>query len=113
MELLKSSNLALSFAIELAAIIACIYWAYQLPVGGALKIIGAIVAPIVLIAIWTLFFAPQADYRLSMPGLVIGKLILFGVVTGLLYAAGQRSWGFAFGLLAGINTLLAVLLHQE
>lgn len=113
MEVLKLMNLALSFVIEVAALIACAYWAYRLPVSGLLKIIGAVVTPIIFIAIWSLFLSPQADFRLPMVWLVVGKLVIFGIVAAMLHVSGQKAASVVFGSLVLVNTALAVFWDQK
>lgn len=69
-------NSALAFILEIIALASCGYLGAMLFDSRILKIIGAVVFIGIMAVIWGNFFSPQADHRLVMPGIFVGKLIL-------------------------------------
>ena len=112
METLKRLNLGLSFLLELLLALAAGYCAYALALTMALRVGLAILAPAVLIVIWSLFLAPMARTRLSMPGLLMAKLALFGGASLVLYAAGRPGLATTFAVLILVNMIGVVAWKQ-
>jgi uncharacterized protein DUF2568 len=80
---MKAANLALRFALELAALAALAYWGWG--VSWAL----AILAPAAWIALWATFGSPKAKVSLATPQRVVFEAIVFGAAAVGLWAAGQ------------------------
>ncbi len=67
-------------------------------------------APAALIAVWSVWLAPGSDNRLDMPWLVILKVVVFGLATAALAAAGHPRLPTLLGVLAVVNLGVAVVL---
>jgi hypothetical protein len=80
---MKAANLALRFALELAALAALAYWGWE--VSWTL----AILAPATWIALWATFGSPKAKVSLSTPQRVVFEGIVFGAGAVGLWAAGR------------------------
>jgi multisubunit Na+/H+ antiporter MnhF subunit len=94
-------NLALRFALELAALAALAVWGAQATSSTAANIALAIAAPALAIAIWAVWSAPRAPRRLHGPALVVLELALLAASAVALAAAGHV-------LLACILAVLAI-----
>lgn len=103
---LKNANLGLAFLLELGVLAALAFWGFSTGSGTLAKIILGIGLPVVAIAIWALFGAPQATWHLNGIWRLILQIIFFGSAAVALYAAGQRVWGIVFALLFVVNTTL-------
>lgn len=87
-------------------------WAGPEPIW--LKFILAIGWPALAIVLWAVWAAPKAGQRrLKQPALTIFKVVMFGVATAALWAAGQGWLAALFGGLAALNLVLAVLFRQH
>lgn len=103
------ANLALRFALELAALAALSVWALA-RFDGVLGIALAVILPVIAATLWATFRVPgdaSASGRapVPVPGIVrlLLELALFALGTLALIAAGRTSAGIALGV--------AVLLH--
>jgi Protein of unknown function (DUF2568) len=63
----------------------------------------------VLIAVWGVWVAPASEQRLSMPWLLIAKLVVFGPATVALVAVGRPRLGAMFAALVVLNLGLVLL----
>jgi hypothetical protein len=107
--MLAAANVALRFLLELAGLIAVVWWALHAADGGAGWAL-AIVAAVVFIAVWGLFVAPRARYpQRPRVRLVAGTLILL-VAALLLAAGGAVVAGAVLASLVALNAIgIAVL----
>jgi hypothetical protein len=83
----KAANLALRFALELAALAALAYW------GWGVSWVLAIAAPAAWIALWATFGSPKARVTLSTPQRIVFEALVFGAAAVALGAAGEPVWG--------------------
>ena len=103
--MLKASNLALKFFLELAAFAALAYWGAT--VGeGAVAVLLAVAAPAVAIALWAVFAAPKSRRRLPRGPRVAFELAVFGLAALALLAAGSTGAAAVFAALALVNVAL-------
>jgi hypothetical protein len=103
--MLKASNLALKFFLELAAFAALAYWGAS--VGeGAVSVLLAVATPAVAIALWAVFAAPKAARRLPRGPRVAFELAVFGLAALALLAAGSAGMAAVFAALALVNAVL-------
>jgi hypothetical protein len=99
------ANLALRFALELAALVAIGRWGWTLVGAGPWRVVLAVAAPLVAMTAWGLFAVPGDPSRsgrapVPVPGVV--RLLLeaafFGAATWA--AARERpAWAIGFGAL--------------
>jgi hypothetical protein len=110
---LKSGNLALAFAVEIAMLagFAAAGWT-STPILW-LRIILTIALPGLAVVMWAVWAAPKAKKRRLKPGpLLVFKLIIFGFATLAWWLAGQGFIAAIFGTLAAINLLGVVAFRQ-
>ncbi len=102
---MSEANLALRFLLELVAIVAVGYWGYQ-AASGPMRLVLAIGAPIVLIALWALVIAPGANNPIPQNvRVLLGSAVLLGAA-GLLFVAGQPTAAIVLAILVVLNTVL-------
>ena len=111
MNALSAGNLALKFAVELAAIASLGYWGASLG-GSRLPVAGMVLAPAVMITLWGLFAAPKAHRRLSLwPRIPLElSLLLSGAVA--LLAADQGVLAAVLAAAVAVNALLLTAFGQ-
>jgi hypothetical protein len=108
---MRTANLALKFLLELSAFAAVAYAGATL-FDGALAVVGAIVLPVLAIAVWGLWAAPKASRRLATPAripLELGVFVLAGV--GLILTSA-RVLGAVFLALVVLNAVLLTAFRQ-
>jgi hypothetical protein len=112
MHVLKGTNLALRFLLELAALGALGYWGYQTGTGSLSRIALAIGAPLLAAVIWGLFVAPKATFA-THGALRLGlQLLVFGAAALALADAGQATLAIMFGAIAAANAALMAVWNQ-
>jgi hypothetical protein len=98
-----SANLALRFALELAALAALAVWGAHATSSTAGNVVLAIAAPAVTIAIWGVWSAPRSARRLRGRALVALELVLLAVSAVALLAAGDVLLACVLAVLAIAN----------
>lgn len=110
MTLLKWTNLALHFVLELCAMAALVYWGFQTGGGWLGKIILGIGIPALVAFAWGTFRVPNDPGRAPMPVpgplRLLLELAVFGLAIAGLVAAGRPSLAWMFGLAVVINYAL-------
>jgi len=82
--------LTLVFIDEVLAAVAAGVWGHH--VAG---LAGAVLGPLVVIAVWWLFASPKAPYGGPVRRPVV-KVLVFGLTSAGLWAAGHPGWAVAF-----------------
>jgi hypothetical protein len=95
--------LALVFVDEVLAAVAAAVWGND--VGGVLL---AVVMPVLVIAVWWTFASPKAP-RGGPVVRPVTKVLVFGLASIGLWAAGHRGWAVAFLLFSVVVNGLAQL----
>jgi hypothetical protein len=93
---LKNVNLALTFVLELAVLIALCYWGFQTGQGTIFKIVLGVGPPILAIVAWGMFGAPRSQWRLRGIGYLMLQVMFFGAAALALFFAGQRGLALIF-----------------
>src|SRR5256885_12147914 len=109
---LKNTNLGLAFLLELCALVAFGYWGFAVGPNMIVKIVLAIVIPVLAIVWWGMFGAPTSAWQLKGIWYWIMKFVFFALAIGSLFAAGQRSWGIAFLTVFLLNNVLLLIWKQ-
>ena len=109
---LKNANLALSFLLELGALVAFGYWGFQTGAGLPLQLLQGLGAPALMVLVWGVFLAPTSARRLPDPARRGLALLIFGLAALSLVAAHQGTLAGVFGVLAVLNAALAAWWHQ-
>ena len=112
METAVSINLALKFALELAAIAGYAYGAFALLPHPVLRWVAAVIAPAVIIVVWAVLIAPGSEQKLDLPWRIIAELIVFTGAAVLAWLAGLRVPVVAFAILVAVCETLLVVWRQ-
>lgn len=102
---LSALNMALSFALELAMLLALGLWAWS-AAEGVWRYLGVAAIVVVAIGLWGVLAAPNAATRLPMPWLLLFKIAMFGAAAAGLWAADRPLWAGIFGALVVLNIAL-------
>jgi quinol-cytochrome oxidoreductase complex cytochrome b subunit len=112
MMILKSSNIAFRFLLELCALAATGYWGFHVGYGKIMKIVLGLGAPIFIALIWGTFGSPKAAVKLSIPLHILLELLVFGLPVIALYACGKPKLALIYGICVVINRLLMLVWKQ-
>ena len=107
----RSVNLALKFALELAALAALAVWGASLS-GSVVPVLVAVAAPLAMAVVWGAWCAPRASHRLPMPARAVVELAVFALSAIALAAAGHVIWAAALAAVMALNAALLTALHQ-
>lgn len=103
---LKGTNLAVAFFIELVALVAFGYWGFVVGQGIVAKIGLGIGVPLLVAVVWSILGAPRSKHRLQGVGLLLLRLLVFGLATVAFFFSGSPVLGIVFGLVTAINLSL-------
>lgn len=78
-----------------------------------LKIVLAIVFPLILMIIWGLYFAPKAVNRLDMTYLLIGKIIIMFLAVSMLWYMKETTQAIILAVMIIGHLILTIALKQE
>jgi hypothetical protein len=106
MEVIKTSNVALRFLLELGTLAALGYWGFQAGKGLLAKVGLGIGVPVLAVVVWGALGAPGSPWQLHDPWHLVLEAILFGGAALALFVAGQRVPGVAFALVFVLNRVL-------
>ncbi len=102
---MRTANLALKFALELAVVAALGYWGASLP-GGVLSAVVMVLAPAVMILLWGRFAAPNATGRLPRSQRIPFELTVLLLGALALGAAGRAVLAVVLAVVIVLNTVL-------
>ncbi len=109
---LKALSDLLAFTVELVMLAAYGYWGYHTSKGAILSWGLAIVAPLLAIVVWGAWLAPNNTHRLSMPWILIAKIVLFGLGVIGLYLVHKPTYAAWFGGLCAASLILMLINHD-
>lgn len=109
---MKDANLALSFLLELAALVALGYWGFSTGNSLLMQLTLGLGAPILMMVVWGILLAPASQRRLPNPSRMVVELIIFGVAATGLADAGQLVLAVIFAVLVLLNMGLLILWKQ-
>lgn len=104
----KSVNLALRFLLELCVLAAVAYWGSRVSTSTARNVAVAVVAPLVVAAVWGGFLAPNAARRVDPPARWALELLVLAAGVAALLAVDAPLLAVALAVVAVVN---ATLLH--
>ncbi len=112
MDIIKDTNLAVRFVLELSALIALGAWGYSVGGGWAAKVGLAVGVPVAAAVIWGTFVSPRA--AAPVPGTVhiLLQVLISGAAAVALVQLGHRLPAGVFGLIAVANAALMAAWHQ-
>jgi hypothetical protein len=108
---LKATNLALKFALELAALAAFVYCGTTLD-GTAVWSLAAVAVPLAMTVLWGRFAAPKAQRRLPRATRIPFELAVFALAAGALLAAGASVAAAGLSALVLLNGVLLTRFDQ-
>jgi hypothetical protein len=111
--LLKLTNLAVAFLLELVLLGVVAWWGFSVDGPTALRGLFGLGLPVLIAALWATVLAPTASRRLPMPWLVIVKLVLYALASAGLVAIAHPVLGLLLIATAAVSLGLAVLWRQE
>ncbi|ALR99951.1 hypothetical protein ATZ33_00705 [Enterococcus silesiacus] len=103
MNLIKNSNIAIAFLLEIFAIFILGYWGFTLQSNKIIRVTVGLLAPVSIIAIWSIWCAPSSRHRLEGLWLVGLKCLLFGIMVCCLLSMNQPFAAIFFGVMVIIN----------
>lgn len=103
---LHGINLAMTFFLELAMLIALGYWGWHTGDTVLSRIALAVATPAAAVMLWGAMMSPKAKWRLKGGAYLALKTVLFGAAALALYAAGQPTLAIIFIVIAVINQIL-------
>ena len=107
LSVLKGSNLALAFFLELGVLVSLGYWGFVTGPNILVKLVLGLGAPALAIVVWALFGAPTATWHLVGPWRLLLQILFFGSAAVALYFADKRTLGIIFALIFIGHTILA------
>ena len=110
---MRAANLALRFALELAAIAALVAFGLSLDASVVVRVVVAVAAAAAFIAVWGRWRAPKSAQRLADPEGLVLELVLFAAATAALIAAGSAALAAIFAALVTINEVLLQVFAPE
>jgi hypothetical protein len=106
------ANDVLAFIIELIALAGFGYLGTMFSNNKILQTIGAVVCVGIMVVLWGAFFAPKADYRLTMPWLFVGKLIILLMPGYILLYKKNFTWALIWVAVVILHLVVATLQNQ-
>jgi len=112
MNAFKAINATAAFLLELAMCASYAAWGDSLGSNRFVHWLGAIVILAVIIALWAVFLAPRASFRLRGINLYLARTALLLGGFALLYALNHRGLAIILGVLTLVNQVVAFLYKQ-
>jgi len=112
MNILKASNLALRFLLELCALAALGYWGVRTGQGLALKVALGAGAPLLLAIVWGILVAPRSAVILPRPVVFTLGFVLLELSALALAAAGQGQFALVYAVVIALNAALIAAWRQ-
>jgi hypothetical protein len=106
--MLRVSNLAIRFILELVILFSLGYWGFHFDSGLIIKIILGIGLPLIAAIIWGMTISPKAKIRLPLIGILIIEFIIFGTAVLCLISSGIKVFPMIFGIVAIINRYIII-----
>ncbi len=113
MNVLKRTNLVLSFVLELCALTALGYWGSQTGQGLLFAILLGVGAPLLAAVAWGLVAAPRAAVQVPTAVRIGVEIAFFTLATIALWATGQPTLAAVFGIAALVSWGLSYLWQQR
>ncbi len=102
---MKAANLALRFALELAALAAFGMWGAGI-LDGPLRWLAAALCVVLAAGVWGVLMAPKSGRRLTDPGRLVAEVFFFVGAGAALWSTGRLGIGIALAVVAVGNAVL-------
>ncbi len=110
--MLQEFNIALRFMLELCVLGIVGYWGFRIGEIPVVKIILAIILPIVVAVIWGLFGAPHAEWEVRGILNVLLEISVFGVGVAALYHLKHPLLASGLATVIIVNRILMFIWNQ-
>jgi hypothetical protein len=107
---MRAVNLGLRFVLELCALAALAYGGWHVPGPLWLRIVLAVILPLVAAVAWGRWVAPKASHPIPDPLRLVPEWFVFGGAAVALAATGHPVLAAALAILAAANRLALHLL---
>jgi hypothetical protein len=107
------ANLALRFALELAALAAFAAFGLSLDASVVVRILVALAAVAIVVAVWGRWRAPRSEHQLAGSAGLILELVIFALAAVALVAAGASLLAGVLAALVMINEVLLRVLGDR
>lgn len=108
MRFLPALNATLAFLLELALLAAGVTIGLLLPASLAVRIVVAVLLPVLVIAVWAVLMAPRSARRLPARQRLLVQTALFALAVVVLAALGQVVWALVLAVLVAVRIGLGV-----
>ncbi len=108
---MRQANLALKFALELAAFAAFAWWGATVA-GGAVAVLLAVALPLAAAVLWGMFAAPRARRRLPLAARAPFELGVFALAALAFAGAWSVTAAVVFACVAAVNAVLLTVWAQ-
>jgi len=109
----KGSNLAVRFLLELTALAALGYAGWSLDTSTPFRLLATVGVPLVAAIGWGAFVAPKATHRLPDPARLAVEAGVFGAAVAGLVVTGRPVWACALAALVVVNEVLLFVWDQR
>jgi hypothetical protein len=106
LQVAQSTNLALRFALELAALVSLSYWGFHVVASTSWRTVLGIATPLTAAAVWALFASPHASLAPSGTVKAVVQFAVFGLAAASLVHSGKSGLAALFAGVAVVNTAL-------
>ncbi|HYF73635.1 MAG TPA: YrdB family protein [Nocardioides sp.] len=105
-DLVVAGNLALRFAVEMAALVALGVWGAHVSGSQRARRMLAVLTPAAAATVWAVFASPGAPVSLG-PGVTIAiQAVVLGSAAAALVAVRRPRWALSFVVVACLNALM-------
>ena len=108
---MRAANLALKFLLELAALASFAIWGAESE-SGALAVVHAIIAPLIVALLWGRLAAPRSRHRLPRSTRILFELTVFALAVVALAISGHGTWAIGLGVVMAINAAAMTAFDQ-
>lgn len=109
--IIKNMNVGFAFCLELLGLVILIYYGFHISESRLINISCAVLFPIVLIYIWSIWCAPTSKKRLSQLSLFLVKGFIFLVISLCLDSTVGKQYAILYFSIAIINITIEWLLY--
>lgn len=109
---MKIANLALTFLLELAMLVAVGVWGFGVGHSTAVHLLLGLGLPVVYAGLWGVCAAPRSERQLHGPPRFAFELVWFASALVLLAVSGHWLWAVVLAALCVVNQVLAAVWEQ-
>ncbi|WP_459499312.1 YrdB family protein [Bacillus sp. C1] len=110
--MLQEMNIAVRFVLEVCVLGIIGYWGFHTGKGFAVKIVLAVIFPLIVAIIWGLFGAPAAIWKLQGISHLMLEIIIFGLGIAVLYHLKYVTLATIFAVIIIMNSILMYIWGQ-